>query len=171
MRIEDINLTKLFKLGHNQLVKLAQQLKYKNNKTIDRLYYKYSDVLKDLKINYMRQRIDKNTSDEKLISFVQEAYNNLTIGGGGKLGAKELKSVQQFNIDAVGLDYKNYELLYNYFLENETDIQINDIKFVIGSDIAYNENMFKGSRIERTNKIMKFLKDNDLLEQAESILL
>ena len=71
----------------------------------------------------------------------------------------------------MGLDYKNYELLYNYFLENETDIQINDIKFVIGSDIAYNENMFKGSRIERTNKIMKFLKDNDLLEQAESILL
>ena len=55
MKIEDINLTKLFKLGHNQLLKLAQQLKYKNNKTIDRLYYKYSDVLKELiKIQVMK---------------------------------------------------------------------------------------------------------------------
>ena len=52
-----------------------------------------------------------------------------------------------------------------------TDDQIKEVKFIIGSDTAFSENMFKGSRIERTNKVMKYLQDNNLVETAINILL
>lgn len=171
VNLNSINLNQLYKYNHKELVSLAQKLKYQNNKVIDRLYYKYSGQLKELDIGYIRERITQNTSDDKLITHIQDAYSNLTVGGGGKLSAKELKNIDTFNKSIVDLSSDKYELLYKYFLENRTDEQIKDIKFIIGSDVAYNENMFKGSRIERTNKIMKFLENNNLLEMAESILL
>ena len=40
--LSTINLTKLFKMTHDKLVKLAQKMKQLNNKTVDRLYFKYN---------------------------------------------------------------------------------------------------------------------------------
>lgn len=171
MNLLDINLNKLYKMGHDELVKLAQKLKRKNNSVIDRLYYKYSKQLDELNISYIRERIDKNTSDDKLLQHIQEAYGNLTIGGGGKLGAKELKTIRDDNIKIAGVDADIYDTLYRHFLELGTDAQITTIKSVIGSETTYNENMFKGSRIERTNKIMKYLENNNLLEMTHNLLL
>lgn len=171
MDLKDINLNKIYKLEHDALVKIAQRLKRKNNDTVDRLYYKYNKQLKELGIDFIRERIDKNTSDDKLLQHIQDAYSNLTLGGGGKLGAKELKQIETYNKDLADIEPEYYDVLYNYFLENGTDEQIKDLKFLIGSDTAFNENMFKGSRIERTNKIMKYLKDNNLLEMASNILI
>lgn len=52
-----------------------------------------------------------------------------------------------------------------------TDDQIKEVKFIIGSDTAFSENMFKGSRIERTNKVMKYLQDKNLVDFAVNNLL
>ena len=49
--------------------------------------------------------------------------------------------------------------------------QIKEVKFIIGSDTAFSENMFKGSRIERTNKVMKYLQDKSLVDFAVNNLL
>ena len=52
-----------------------------------------------------------------------------------------------------------------------TDDKIKEVKFIIGSDTAFSENMFKGSRIDRTNKVMKYLQDKNLIESAYNILI
>ena len=52
-----------------------------------------------------------------------------------------------------------------------TDDQIKEVKFIVGSDTAFSENMFKGSRIERTNKVMKYLQDKNLVDFAVNNLL
>ena len=169
--LSTINLTKLFKMTHEDLVKLAQKMKQLNNKTIDRLYFKYNKQLKELNIDYIRDRITTNTSDDNLIQYIQDAYTNLTVGGGGKLGAKELKQIKTFNRNLIpDIEDLHYDLLYNYFLEKDTDDQIKILKFIVGTDVAYAENMFKGSRIDRTNKIMKYLKDNNLIELSYTLL-
>ena len=170
--LSKINLTKLFKMTHDGLVKLAQKMKQLNNKTVDRLYFKYNKQLKELNIDYIRDRITTNTSDDNLIEYIQEAYTNLTVGGGGKLGAKELKQIETFNKNLIpDIKDSQYELLYNHFLDMGTDDQIKEVKFIIGSDTAFSENMFKGSRIERTNKVMKYLQDKNLIDFAVNNLL
>lgn len=170
--MKNINLKKfdlrlISKLSHDELVDTAQKLKYQNNKTIDRLYYKYSRELQELNIGYIRDRITQETSDEKLMMYIQDAYSNLTIGGGGKLGAKELKQIRKKNRELIDLDEQYYDVLYEKFLGMSTEEQIQYLKnhYAIGSETAFNENFYQGSRIERANKVMQYLEKNDLLDE------
>lgn len=164
--LNNFNLSKIAKLGHDIIVKIAQKMKAQNNKTVDRLYYKYADQLKELNIGFIRERVTTDLSDDRLLSIIDDAYNNLTIGGGGKLGAKALKEIDTFNRDITDVEPELYEALYNKFLSMGTDEQIQEVKFNIGSDEAYAENLFKGSRIERTNKFMDYLERTGKLDQA-----
>lgn len=169
--LSQINLTKLSKLDHKSLVDLAQKMKYQNNKTIDRLLFRYSKQLKELNINYIRDRITQDTSDEKLLMYIQDAYDNLTLGGGGKLSAKELKDVKKYERSLVDLDDEEFNLLYDEFLSLSTDEQIEKAKFeIIGSAETYNANLFTGSRVTRAKRFIEYIKEHNLEEKARQFL-